>query len=292
MSDSTRSSSSVSERYWGDVASRWSGPHPFRVWREFTDLHQWGMVASWLGRGPAEWSGDRRPVQLLKTDLFDEIAGRGIAPRLLASGVDVTSIDVCQHAVETARARNPGLKAVMADVRRLPFADGSFDAVYSGSTLDHFDSENDIHAAISELRRVLRPGGRLLLTMDNAANPIIRIRNGPLLQVLRMAHVVPYHVGITFTPAALREAVTRSGFEVIEMVAVMHCPRVLAVALSRLLSVMPRPMHNGYFHCLSACERLDRLPTRWQTGHYIAIEGTVPGTKRPPLCRPAQCQLP
>ncbi len=59
----------------------------------------------------------------------------------------------------------------------LPFPDGAFDRVFSNSTLDHFDSRDDIREALRELARVLHPEGELLLTLDNLANPVVRLRN-------------------------------------------------------------------------------------------------------------------
>lgn len=46
------------------------------------------------------------------------------------------------------------------DLRRLPFADASYDLVYASHVLEHID---DDHAALSEVRRVLRPGGMAVL---------------------------------------------------------------------------------------------------------------------------------
>ena len=59
---------------------------------------------------------------------------------------------------------------VIADVRDLPFDDGSVDAIYAGHVLEHIEYE-DCPAAVREMRRVLRPGGRLAVVgpdMDRA----------------------------------------------------------------------------------------------------------------------------
>jgi demethylmenaquinone methyltransferase/2-methoxy-6-polyprenyl-1,4-benzoquinol methylase len=59
-----------------------------------------------------------------------------------------------------ARARAKGLETVQANAQRLPFEDESFDAAAMISMLHHVD---DQAAALAEARRILRPGGRLVL---------------------------------------------------------------------------------------------------------------------------------
>lgn len=259
-----------SQSYWDSVCADWQTRRPHRLWREFTDRQQIGLLARWGGEGI---ESDR--PDLLKTDLFDEVASQGIVPWLLGCGATVCGIDVAPAIVAAAAARNPGLQAVVADARSLPFPDGSFDTVFSGSTLDHFDSVDDIRVALVELRRVLRPGGRLILTMDNPANPLIGVRNGPLLPVLRRVGIVPYQVGATLGPRALAAAVRDAGFEIVEATAVMHCPRALAVPLAGLVDRLPEACRRGFMRCLAACERLESLPTRWLTGHYVAIHAVA-----------------
>jgi len=73
-----------------------------------------------------------------------------------------------------------GVTYIYADLRELPFEDGSFDTVISLSTLEHVGMDNSMYApgagraadpdrelrrAIAELRRVLAPGGRALITV-------------------------------------------------------------------------------------------------------------------------------
>lgn len=58
------------------------------------------------------------------------------------------------------RAKAKGLETMEADAQRLPFDDGSFDAVTMISMLHHVE---DRAAALAEARRILRPGGRLAL---------------------------------------------------------------------------------------------------------------------------------
>ena len=72
---------------------------------------------------------------------------------------EVRAVDLSPRMVELARAR--GVDAQLADVRALPFADGSFDCAVANGLLYHVP---DLRAAVRELARVLRPGGRLVAT--------------------------------------------------------------------------------------------------------------------------------
>ncbi len=79
--------------------------------------------------------------------------------------------------VDLAEADVPGLTGVRADVRDLPFDEGAFDLVLCVSTLEHVGADNTGYGleaeddgasrltALRELRRVLAPGGRLLITV-------------------------------------------------------------------------------------------------------------------------------
>ncbi len=65
---------------------------------------------------------------------------------------------------EAAR-RGVSLPLSVADMRSLPFADASFDVVLAAdNALPHLLTSDDVFAALSEMRRVLRPGGRLLIS--------------------------------------------------------------------------------------------------------------------------------
>jgi SAM-dependent methyltransferase len=79
--------------------------------------------------------------------------------------------------VDLAAADVPGLTGVQADVRDLPFDDGAFELILCVSTLEHVGADNTGYGlaaeddgasrliALRELRRVLAPAGRLLITV-------------------------------------------------------------------------------------------------------------------------------
>jgi methionine biosynthesis protein MetW len=94
--------------------------------------------------------------------------GPGWLPELLqARGACVVATDLSQAAVERAKARGVDARQFDIDDGPLPFEDAAFDAVISDSQLEHrIDTEH----ALDEMVRVLRPGGRLILLLPNAAH--------------------------------------------------------------------------------------------------------------------------
>lgn len=77
-----------------------------------------------------------------------------------ADGFDVIGLDLAPGNVAVMTSR--GLRAVAGSLYRLPFADATFDAVWTMSTFVHVPAERR-HEALGELRRVVRPGGTLAI---------------------------------------------------------------------------------------------------------------------------------
>src|SRR5262249_46727341 len=98
------------------------------------------------------------------------------SPKLLAvalarGGFDVTSVDALASEVEAWRRLADGVaggRFRVADGRSLPFPDAAFDAAYSVSVLEHISEAGD-EEALRELARVVRPGGRVFVTLPYAA---------------------------------------------------------------------------------------------------------------------------
>lgn len=239
------------------MATAWpAGPAP--LWRRQSDAVNARLVDRWLAPGLE---------RLLKTDLFDELAGEGLYPLLRSRARTVVAVDLAEPAVTAARERYPDLEAVVADTRQLPFEDGYFDAALSNSTLDHLASRREVAAALAELARVLRPGGRLVITLDNPLNPLIALRNALPRRLARGLRRVPYDAGWTCGPRSLRILLRESGFEVRELTAVLHVPRVVLEWLGPAGAV---PDDSGWLRVVHAGERLERWPTRFLTGHFVA----------------------
>jgi SAM-dependent methyltransferase len=89
------------------------------------------------------------------------------AVALARQGAEVTSVDLFEEEVRTwsdLAGDVPGLRFGVADGRSLPYEDESFDHAYSVSVLDHVPGDGD-GEALAELARVVRPGGRVIVTL-------------------------------------------------------------------------------------------------------------------------------
>jgi SAM-dependent methyltransferase len=93
--------------------------------------------------------------------------GRGELAERMARELDarVVAVDRSERMVELAAAR--GVEAIVGDVEDLPFRDGIFDCAVAAWMLDH---ARDLDRALRELRRVLRPDGRLVAATSGERN--------------------------------------------------------------------------------------------------------------------------
>lgn len=100
-------------------------------------------------------------------DVLDAGCGPGILLEyLVGQGVrSATGIDVTPRMLELARERAPEAKLLLADLARpLPFGDDAFDTIASSLSLDYV---RDWTTPLMEFRRVLRPGGRLVFSVQH-----------------------------------------------------------------------------------------------------------------------------
>jgi SAM-dependent methyltransferase len=97
--------------------------------------------------------------------LLDVGTGTGsVAIAAARAGWDVDAFDAEQSMIDFAmrRADAAGIRFITAALPRLPYTDGAFDAVAANFAINHVDHPRE---GLAELRRVLRPGGRLAATV-------------------------------------------------------------------------------------------------------------------------------
>jgi ubiquinone/menaquinone biosynthesis C-methylase UbiE len=105
--------------------------------------------------------------------VLDVACGSGFGLEMLASfGARPVGVDYAASALREIKQRLPTARLVCADAARLPLGSASIDLVVSFETIEHVP---DACALVRELRRVLKPGGRLVLSTPNRAfGPIER----------------------------------------------------------------------------------------------------------------------
>jgi SAM-dependent methyltransferase len=133
-----------------------------------------------LGSGPGE--------------LLDAGMGPGrLAAALTEHGWSVAGVDLSQEMVTRARRRLPARaeRFHVAPVERLPFGDASFDAVVATGVIEYVE---DPKVALRELARVLRPGGRAVVSCPNAAALPLRVDHA-ILQRVRRRPAKPWQGG-------------------------------------------------------------------------------------------------
>jgi ubiquinone/menaquinone biosynthesis C-methylase UbiE len=92
---------------------------------------------------------------------LDVGCGRGeLLLHLRQKGVKAVGIDYAAPGLELAR-KTSGAEVMLADAKKLPFADASFDRIFLLGVVDHL-RDWELEACFAEFKRVLKPGGRLL----------------------------------------------------------------------------------------------------------------------------------
>lgn len=86
-----------------------------------------------------------------------------IMKHLLPRVAEFVGVDLSEGVLEIARRSLPGVAFHHASAAKLPFPDASFDKYFSYQSFHLFDTMDVGRAAIEEIRRVLRPGGRALI---------------------------------------------------------------------------------------------------------------------------------
>jgi len=96
-------------------------------------------------------------------EALDLCCGQGNAAQaLVARGCHVVGVDFSSAMLAFARGRASRARFVAADAQDLPFDDAKFDVVVSNFGIPHIP---DHRRALAEVRRVIRPGGRLAMTL-------------------------------------------------------------------------------------------------------------------------------
>ncbi len=194
----------------------------YRTMYEAEERHFWfrgsrRVILDWVDRALADRSGDDRPA------IVDVGAGTGgVLARLDGRG-EAWGAEWSPEGAAFIRSRD--LRVVRAGLPALPFRDGAFDLALS---LDVFEHVADDGAAMAEVRRILRPGGRLIATV-------------PALRWLWSEHDEALHHHRRYHLAELRQRLLDAGFT-IRRLSYYNTLLLPPIALIRLAGrLRPRP---------------------------------------------------
>jgi demethylmenaquinone methyltransferase/2-methoxy-6-polyprenyl-1,4-benzoquinol methylase len=137
-------------------------------------------------------------------DVLDACCGTGdLAIAASRAGGNVTGLDFSPAMLARARRKAPGLEWIEGDLLALPFADASFDSATVGFGVRNVE---DLGRAIEELRRVLRPGGRLgvleITRPRGLLAPFYRVWFDGVVPLL--GKLLPGGSAYTYLPASVR----------------------------------------------------------------------------------------
>lgn len=140
----------------------WAGTYDRSVLHYFLFGPSYAVLAEEIGR----WYRERLPESFAVLDVG---CGTGTLAGIVAGAnwpASVVGLDyapaMCEQAAGKARAAglDRGARFVAGDSEHLPFAEASFDVITCSNSFHHYPHQQ---AVITEMRRLLRPGGRLIL---------------------------------------------------------------------------------------------------------------------------------
>lgn len=124
--------------------------------------------------------------------ILDLGCGNGKYLPVRATDCTIHACDTCAPLLEIARARCPSAHCTLADGRNLPYANSSFDVIISIAVLHHLDGKGR-DQFIKEIRRVLKPGGQILITVWCTAASAHRSARQKWRHLGNNDYIVPWH---------------------------------------------------------------------------------------------------
>ena len=140
--------------------------------------------------------------------IVDIGCGPGFLLRCFArwfQGAELVGVDQSQALLQIAQSRCKGMKALLGDACALPLADGSADVAFALHVVEHLARPGEFFA---EARRVVRPGGMLVIATPNAASLGARVMGSKWIGFSDPTHISLHR------PSYWSAMLDESGFEI------------------------------------------------------------------------------
>ena len=130
-------------------------------------------------------------------------------------GFNAVGVDYARQTLQKVKLYNPSLLLHEADLRKLPFSDGSIDAYWSIGVIEHFyHGYNEITL---EMSRVLKPGGYLFLAVPSMSKlRIIKSKIGAYKKFVENAATVENFYQFAYRPSDIKKSFCRRGFTLVK----------------------------------------------------------------------------
>jgi ubiquinone/menaquinone biosynthesis C-methylase UbiE len=169
--------------------------------------------------------------------VLDVGCATGEAEEILKGKMQLTGVDPAENFLRLARKRKTGGRFVRGDALSLPFQKDSFDVAFAFSVLHHMAKGREREKAVSEMARVVKKGGLVVIGEHNPNNPITR----------RIVAGTPMDEGVSLLPISEIEGLFRkAGLRFVEKKFVIFFPYFLSF-LSPLEKALEKiPLGGNY----------------------------------------------
>lgn len=178
------------------------------------------------------WTARGRPEPRVIVDFGAGIGASAPHLRRAFPNADIVGLDISDRSLAIARSRHPGVaRFERYDGGALPLPDGAADLVFSACVFHHIEADEHV-GLMREIRRVLAPGGALVIFEHNPVNPVTRY----------IVATCPFDENAVLIPAgALRQRCRTAGFGKVEVAYTGFFPHALAAlrALEPAMKTLP-----------------------------------------------------
>lgn len=172
--------------------------------------------------------GDLHGQRVLKLDLWNEAVNTRILNWIESQGADAHGMDISFVTASRARANadqaEDKLQLLQSDIRDVPYAENTFDFIYTMGTIEHNDHYIE---SVHEIHRVLKPGGVAIIGVPHKWDLFLRPFFVWLLDSLGLYLYAPEKC---MSAGQLGEVLENAGLKVRKRTGMLFMPGILRIA--------------------------------------------------------------